>query len=64
MEREEIVREIIQTKLDIRGLIDVIEEVRIYSVGGRELQDKVLDILYDGLEEEYELYSNIRRYER
>lgn len=54
MEREEIVREIIQTKLDIRGLIDVIEEVRIYSVRGNELQDKVLDILYDGLEEEYE----------
>ena len=51
MKREEIVREFIQTRLDIKDLIDAIEEVRIYSVRGNELQDKVLDILYDGLEE-------------
>lgn len=50
MKREEIIREIIQTKMDIKGLINAVEEIGIYSVRGRELQDEILDILYDGLE--------------
>lgn len=50
MEREEYVRELIQTRLDIKDLIDAVEEVEIYSAKGTKVRDRVLDILYGTLE--------------
>lgn len=50
MKIEKIKREYIQTKLDIKDLIDDIEEVEIYSVKGAKMGDRVLDILYGTLE--------------
>lgn len=50
MKREEYARELIQTRLDIKDLIDAIEEVEIYSIKGAKVRDRVLDILYGTLE--------------
>ena len=50
MKIEEIKREYIQTRLDIKDLIDAVEEVEIYSIKGAKVRDRVLDILYGTLE--------------
>lgn len=50
MKREEYVGEYIQTRLDIKDLINAVEEVEIYSVKGAKVRDRVLDILYGTLE--------------
>lgn len=50
MKIEETKREYIQTRLDIKDLIDAVEEVEIYSIKGAKVRDRVLDILYGTLE--------------
>lgn len=50
MKIEETKREYIQTRLDIKDLIDAVEKVEIYSIKGAKVRDRVLDILYGTLE--------------
>lgn len=51
MEREEIVREIIQTRLDIRDLINTVEETAMFTTDGRIAKKQILQFLNNWLYE-------------
>lgn len=49
MEKEEIVREIIQTKIDIKELIGAVEETEMFTTDGRIAKKQILQFLNNWL---------------